>query len=405
MFSWLSPKANRVYLDYAAASPVSAAVERAMAPYWQTEFANPSSIHAEGVRARRAIDEARLSLARVLHIKPEHVVFTGNGTESNNLLIFGVIEALVQSGRPYEEMEIITTELEHPSVTEALAHVAKRGVCIKNAAVSAEGLVDVASLTALLSPKTVLVTMSYVQSEIGVVQPVAAIARAVRAYERDTQQRIVVHTDAAQAPLWLPCQLDSLQVDAISLDAGKCYGPKGVGVLAWHGNLALTPQHYGGGQEFGLRSGTEHTPLVVGASTAIVAAQQQYKEVAERTTALRDTCIKALLTIPELVLNGSATSRVANNINVSIKGVNAEFAVISLDQAGFAIATKSACSGAAGGGSTVIKAMTGDTERSETSLRITLGIDTNANDLQRFVEALRRHVEKVRTSQQSLTQR
>jgi cysteine desulfurase len=404
MLNWLSPKTKRVYLDYAAASPVSEAVAQAMAPYWQTDFANPSSIHLEGVRARRAVDEARLQLARMLHIKPEHVVFTGNGTESNNLMLFGLVEALVRSGRSYKDMEIISTAIEHPSIAEALSLLAQKGVCIKTAAVSAEGIVDTQSIHDLLSEKTVLVTVSYVQSEIGVVQPIAAIARAVRAYERTHHQRIVVHTDAAQAPLWLPCQLDSLQVDAISLDAGKCYGPKGVGVLAWHNNLTLAPHLYGGGQEFGLRSGTEHTPLIVGAATALVGAQERYKEVAERVTVVRDTALQELLTIPGLVLNGSATHRVANNINVSIEGVNAEFAVISLDQAGFAIATKSACSGATGGGSTVIKAISGDNERADTSLRITLGTSTTAGEVHSFIEALKFHVAKVRHHQQSLTQ-
>lgn len=404
MFHWFPATSPRVYLDYAAATPVSKTVMDAMAPYWQTDFANPSSIYAEGVRARRAIDEARLRLARSLHIKPEHIVFTGNGTEANNLLILGVVETLFQAGRSYEDMEIISTPVEHPSVTEVLTALAKRGVRIKYATISAEGVVEVSAVTAQLSPKTVLVTVSYVQSEIGVVQPIVAIARAVRAYARTHEQRIVVHTDAAQAPLWLPCQLDALQVDAISLDAGKCHGPKGVGVLAWHSHLSLTPSLYGGGQEFGLRSGTEATALIVGASVALVTAQAEHKEVATRVTKLRDEGIQALTTIPDLVLNGSPTNRVANNINVSIKGVNAEFAVISLDQAGFAIATKSACSGATGGGSTVIQAMTGDVERAGTALRITLGTATTLKQVQDFVGALKRHIEKVRASQKILTQ-
>lgn len=396
---------KRVYLDYAAATPVSEEVASEMSPYWSHQFANPSAIHREGVAARRAIETAREQLARKLGVRSEGVIFTGSGTESNNIAIAGTLEHRHAAGTAYADMEVLTTAIEHPSVREVLRAYEARGVTVRMLPVDEFGRVVQSELAGCLSKRTVLVTVGYVNSEIGTIQPLSAIGRAVRAFEKEHSVRIVFHSDAAQAPLWLPCQFPALGIDALSLDAGKCYGPKGVGVLVLKHGVSLKPVMYGGGQELGLRSGTEATPLIVGAVQALLSAQSGHVELAARVSRLRDQCIKACLAIDGVVLNGSPKERVANNVNISMSGVEAEFAVISLDAAGFAVATKSACSGKKGGGSEVIRATSGDQERSETSLRITLGRATTASEIDSFVKALSAHIGTTRTAQASLTRK
>ncbi len=403
MFEFLKPKKKRIYLDYASATPLDERVKQAMEPFWSNQFANPSAIHTEGATAKRVVEGARTRLARTLGIRSSGIVFTGSGTESNNLALFGVVDACREAGALYEDIEVITTEIEHASIMEPLLALQAKGVVIKMIPVDSEGRLILKSLPELLSKKTKLVSVAYVNSEIGVVQDIGALSRVVRAFEVEQGVKIVVHTDAAQAPLWLPCQLPSMQVDIMSLDAGKCYGPKGVGVLAFRHGVTLSPYLYGGGQEFGLRSGTENTPGVVGAVEAIVHAQNEHTELAIRVSGLRDYCLTLLLALPDVVLNGSQSHRVANNINISIKGVDAEFAVISLDAWGVAVATKSACSSGSGGGSVVVRTITGDTKRAETTLRITLGKETTKEEIAVFVSKLQQHIEKVRSTTPFLT--
>ncbi len=249
----------------------------------------------------------------------------------------------------------------------------------------------------------VLVVVGFVNSEVGTIEPMKAITRTVRSFEKVSGTSITVHVDAAQAPLWLPCQLSMLGVDTLALDAGKCYGPKGVGVLALRHGARLAPVSFGGGQEAGLRPGTENTPLIVGAVVAIIRAQREWQRESERVSKLRDELITACQAIPDVVVNGSLSERVANNVNISVSGVEAEFAVISLDRAGFTISTKSACSGADGAGSRVVRTITGDTERSKTTLRVTLGRETTLREVRRFVSALTEHVTTTRAAQSALT--
>ncbi len=396
MWSFKKRKPKRVYLDYAAATPLHPKVGKAMAPYWRMYFANSSAIHTEGVRVRKVVEDARTQVARTLGVRSEGVIFTGSGTESNNIAIGGVLEARHKQGTPYRDMEVLVTAIEHPSVSEVLKTYEHRGVTVKVMPVDDTGRVEIGEVPKMLSVRTVLVTLGYVNSEIGTIQPVNAVARSVRAFEKEHGTRIICHTDAAQAPLWLSCQLSALGVDMLSLDAGKCHGPKGVGVLAMRQGVQLEPILFGGGQESGLRPGTENVPLIIGAASAIEHAQINHKVLSQRVTKLRDRCIHACLALEDVVLNGHTKERVANNVNISVGGVEAEFAVISLDAAGFAIATKSACSTGDGGGSEVVRAICGDTNRSQTSLRITLGPSTTAAEIDAFVKALSEHIKRTR---------
>ena len=396
-------KSKRIYLDYASATPVSPEVQKVMEPYFSQQFGNAGSIHAEGVAAKMAISGAREKLARTLHTRQEGIVFTGSGTESNNLAILGTIAVHHKKGVPYENMEIISTAIEHPSVLEVLKYATSLGVGIVYADVDETGVLDAEALKRMLSKNTILVSFAYVNSEVGTVQHVNKIARIIRDSEKVFATKIVIHVDAAQAPLWLPCTLDSLSVDILSLDAGKCYGPKGIGVLVYRHGVELLPIILGGGQEGGLRSGTENTALIVGAATAICRAQEQYKKQNESISKLRDVFIKRLTAIEGVVLNGSQTQRVANNINISVPGIDSEFAVISLDQKGIACSTKSACGGAKGEGSDVVRILAKDEARAHSTIRFSLGEATTLLELDKVASILEEHISRTRMIQQKLT--
>lgn len=394
---------RRVYLDHAAATPLRPEVRKVIDQAWSIS-ANPSAIHKEGIEARNTIESSRLRLARCLKIRPEGVVFTGNGTESNNLAIYGLLRQLKEDGREFSDMSVISTKLEHPSVEEVLKHLTSYGVQVHYCDIDEEGKIDQNHFESLLSKTTVLVTFAYVNSEIGVIQDVSRLSRVVKRFNQAKGLSVKIHVDAAQAPLWLPCQLDVLGIDMMSLDAGKCYGPKGVGVLAFRHGVSLKGVLLGGGQERGLRAGTENTPLILGAVEAMLLAQNDWESRSNAVRALQESFVVDLLKIKGVVLNGSKESRVANNVNISVEGVDGEFAVVSMDEAGFAISTKSACSGAGGGGSKVIKTIYGDDARASTTLRITLGETTTKSELNKFVKALKKHVEKVRIAQAKINQ-
>lgn len=394
---WKTTK-KRIYLDYASATPVRSEVVEAMAPFWQNDFGNAGAIHREGVIAKNAIARAREKVARMVHVRPQGIVFTGSGTESNNLALIGAIEARRRAGVLYSDMEVVSTAIEHASVLEVLTYLQTLGVGIVYVALDEQGIIVTESFKKGLTVKTVLVTFALVNSEIGTIQPIGKLSRIVRAFEKDTATNILIHVDGAQAPLWLSCTLDSLGVDMISLDAGKCYGPKGVGVLAYKHGVQLTPHFFGGDQEGGLRPGTENTALIVGAVESLCIAQTHCKDRCERIATLRDAFIEDLEKIEGVVLNGSREERVANNVNISVTGIDSEFAVITLDEKGIACATKSACGGAKGDGSLVVQTISNDKARATSTIRFSLGEATTVAELECTVSALKDHVVKTRAA-------
>ncbi|MAZ30352.1 hypothetical protein CL655_03670 [bacterium] len=390
---------ERIYLDWAAATPLLPLAKAAMEPYLTELFGNPSAIHQEGQRARDAVEAARTQVARALQVRPELVTWTSGGTEGNNLAILGVVEAVHAAGRAYTDMAVVTTKIEHPSVGLAMEALAQRGVEVRCVSVGETGKIDLTHLNELLDERVVLMSTAYANSEIGTIEPVHAIRKQLNAAEAKHQTHIYFHLDAAQAPLWLTCQFDSLGADLVTLDATKCCGPKGVGVLVRSRRVELAPTIFGGGQEQGLRPGTENVASIVGAAKAIEWAQADWRERSESVGAVRNTAVTHLLEhIPQAVLNGAPCSsgeRLANNINISIPGLDTEYATVVLDTAGFAVSTKSACSGAGGGASTVVQETTGDPARASATLRITLGPDSTPAHIQSLTEVLKKHIEKM----------
>ncbi len=384
---------NRVHLDYASTTPVRPDIFDAMRPYFSDIWANAGAIYKEGVVARTVIEDSRTELARTLRVRALDITFTSGGTESNNLALIGFVEALYDTGRSYADMEIVTTRIEHPSILRTLAYLEKRGVRVVYAPIDADGLITVRMLETLFTSKTILVTFAYANSEVGTVQDVKKISRAVRLYNEAHDTKILVHLDASQAPLWLSCALDQLGVDMMTLDAGKCYGPKGIGVLAHRHGIRLNPLVHGGGQEGGLRSGTENTALVVGCVKAIVRAQENYESRSLAVAKLRDEGITLLTTeIPGAIVNGSTTARIANNINISIPGLDTEYATIWLDSKGIAVSTKSACGAKESTGSEVVREMTGDNDRAISTMRFTLGEESKFSDIKTAVAVLTEHI-------------
>lgn len=383
---------KRIYVDYAAATPVRKEVLKSMAPYWSEVFGNASAIHSGGVAAKKAINEAREKLARTLRVRAGEIIFTSGGTESNNLALKGAVLAMQNGGVKTNEIEIISTAIEHPSITKTLDSLAEQGCIITVAPVDQEGQVIIEDFKKLLSPKTRLVSVAYVNSEIGVIQDISKISRIVKAFEKENGLTVLIHTDASQAPLWLPCALDSLGVDLLTLDAGKCEGPKGAGVLVRRQRASLMTLSDGGPQEADLRPGTEPTPLLVGCVEAICLSQLEYENKSGRVSQLRDQFIKELETIPGFVLNGHRSKRVANNVNVSIAGLDTEFAVVALDTAGISASTKSACSGAGSGRSAVVYAMTNDLPRATATIRFTLSPNTTLSQLRFVTKTLKKHI-------------
>lgn len=398
-------KKKRIHLDYASGTGVHTDVYKAMQPYICGMWANPSALYAEGVAVREVIENSREKLARTLSVRPGDVTFTSGGTEANNLALIGVIEATHRKGRAYTDMEIIATRIEHPSIMETLVFLAGRGVIITYVPVDNEGLIDIQVLETLLNTKTVLVTFAYVNSEIGVVQEVKKITRMVRKWNEAHSEHVLMHTDASQAPLWLPCALDMLGVDMMTLDAGKCYGPKGVGVLIHRQWVEIVPAVFGGGQEAGLRSGTESLPLIVGCVTALLRAQEGWQSRSKAITLLRDRFINLLSLVPGTVLNGSTIHRVANNVNISIPGFDTEYAVIWLDAKGIAASTKSACGAQGSSGSYVVREMTHDEARATATLRFTLGEETLETDITTATKVLTSFVLSMREESEEATSR
>lgn len=392
-------KAQRVYLDHAAATPVRAEVLQAMAPYWSELYGNPGAIHQEGRAAKEAVDRARQEVASVTAVRPEHVIFTANGTESNNLAIRGYLDTLAQAGRDRATMQVITTRIEHPATLETVRALAATGVVVTYVPVSETGKVEPSVLRAALTSRTVLVSVAHINSEVGVIQSTQALARVLRAYAKENDQdRPLLHIDAAQSPWWQKCQLDRLGADMLSLDAGKCGGPKGGGVLVNAGRRWVTQGiFHGGGQEFGLRPGTEAVPLIVGTARALRLAQADVAERVARIATVRDALWKELqAAVPMAVWNGPRDAdRVANNVHFSLPGIDTEYAAVVLDAHGYAVSTKSACSSADSSASAVVLEMTGDSDRARATLRITLGPETEWREVAELPAVLAALVQKM----------
>ena len=354
-----------IYLDYAAATPIDQRVLDAEEPYFRERFFNPSASYQAAREVRRDYEEARHVLAQNLGARPAEIVITAGATESTNLAIGGV------SGH------IVTTNIEHPAV---LALASARNATILR--VNEKGLVNPASVENAITDETEIVSVGYANSEIGTVQPIKEIAILIERIRADRASRevatpLLFHTDASQAAGYLDLNVARLNVDLMTLNAGKCYGPKQVGLLYVKAGVRLKPLILGGGQEMGLRSGTENVTGAIGFARALEIAERKRKGESERLEKLRNDLEKFIKQeFPEVIINSGAKQRLPNILNFSVPGLDGERAVFALDERGVLVATGSACAANKGTRSHVLMAIGLAPQIADASLRISLGRPT-----------------------------
>lgn len=390
---------ERVYLDNSATTPVDPAVLEAMLPYLTDKFGNASSIHHFGQEARAAVDRARHQVASLINARPNEIVFTSGGTESNNLAVRGLINALIYGAsgpNRYSGCHIITSQIEHPAVKNVCESLEKKGCSVTYLPVYEDGVVQIEDLEGAVRDETVMITVMTANNEIGTIQPVAEIGRFVRELRKEGR-KIWFHTDAVQAAGKIPVDVEEIGCDLLSISAHKINAPKGIGALYVRRGVRLEPQNVGGRQERGIRGGTESVPMIVALGAACESASLSLAKGSGRIAGLRDRLESGILErIPDASINGSHGSRLPNITNISFNGVEGEGLLISLDMQGVAVSTGSACSSGSLEPSPVIRALGHGDEIARSAIRFSLGPQNTEAEIDRVLEVLPRSVENLR---------
>ena len=368
---------HTIYLDHAATTALDRRVLEAMIPYFTTEYGNASSIYTLGRHAMQAIDGAREGVADILNCRPTEIIFTGGGSESDNLAIKGLAFTAQKKGK-----HLITTPIEHHAVLHTCHYLERFGFTTTYLPVDHYGRVDPDDVARAITDQTILVSVMYANNEVGTIEPIAEIGRICRT------RKIAFHVDAVQAAGSLPLDVAALNVDLLSLSAHKFYGPKGVGMLYARQGVRLLPQLQGGSQERGKRAGTENVAGIVGAATALRLAYEDQPETQPRIQALRDRLIAGVLEIPGSELSGHPGERLPNNASFVFEGIEGESILLSLDLLGFAASTGSACTSGSVDPSHVLLAMGFPEEQAHGTLRLTLGKENTSEDIEALLAAL-----------------
>lgn len=374
-----------IYLDYAAATPLDPSVEKAMSPYWRDKFFNPSANYLAGRAIGADIAKARAVVASLLGAKPSEIIFTAGGTEADNLAINGIMQS-------HPGSKLLISAVEHEAVLAAAKSYSHQVI-----PVTKQGLVDVKKLASMIDDQTVMVSIMYANNEIGSVQPLRQIADLIKQVLQQRQQQnndlpLYFHTDASQAANYLDIHAHRLGVDLMTLNGGKIYGPKQTGALFVKAGLVLRPQIVGGGQERGLRSGTENVPGIIGFAKALAVTQDLRAAELKRLQKLQNDFIKELQkAIPRVVINGGK-ARLPNNVHITIPGIDNERVMMQLDERGIVCAVGSACSASDEEPSHVLKAIGLSDADAQSSLRFSMGRSTTANDIVQTVSALQQLV-------------
>lgn len=397
-----------IYLDHAAATPLDPKVLEAMRPYLVEEFYNPSSLYQSAKQTRLAVEYARAKVANVLGAKKPEIIWTAGGTESVNLAIFGVLRAISMSSpgltRASSENrpKFVTTAIEHEAVLACLPELEREGYQTTVVPVKSDGMVAVEAIERAIDDNTALVSVMYANNEIGTIQPLAEISKSIAKVRADRQKRginlpLYLHTDACQAGGLLDLHVSRLEVDLMTLNGSKIYGPKQTGCLYVRSGVKISPMIWGGGQERGLRSGTENVAGLIGLAAALELVQSRRESETRRLTELRQDCLQRLeAAIPDLILNGHSTKRLANNLNITIPGIDGEAAVLYLDRAGIMASTGSACSTGNTDPSHVLLALGRSRDQASGSLRFTLGRSTTSAEIDRLIGAIPGVVTRLR---------
>jgi cysteine desulfurase len=377
---------KRIYADAAASTPLSPAVKKEIFRLIDL-FGNPSALHTEALAAREELEATREKVAKTLGAHSDEIVFTGSGTEANNLALQGLLRPLLLT---HGELHAITTTIEHPSILETFKALEREGLYVTQLPVDREGRINIKDLREAITEQTVLVSIQTINSEIGTIQDIHEVAKEVRHIRKargsadaanflkeskfsTSALPLYLHTDASQAPLWMPLKVEKLGVDLMTLDAQKMLGPKGVGVLYIKRGVEVEPVLWGGGQERGRRSGTENVLLAGALAVVLEDAQQNWEAQAKKVAQVRDTLWSEIKNmIPDAILNGaSGEIRVANNVNISIPDLDGEMAVIALNAEDVAASTRSACDTEEEEPSHVLKAIGVPTKLANSTIRVT----------------------------------
>ncbi len=389
-------------MDNASTTPIDKEVLKEIFYHLQNNFGNPGSIHMEGLLAKKALDNSRKIVAESLGCNKDEIIFTGGGTESNNLAIQGVLDGLKNEGVSYNEMRVIFSKIEHPSVLNIAKKLESMGVIVDYLPVLSSGIVDLESFKKLLRPETVLVSVHYANNEIGVVEPIKEIAKIIRSFRKHKNLESIkqsknikpfFHVDASQAFSYLDCKVESLGVDLLTIDGQKIYGPKGVGALYVKKYTPIKSIIFGGHQEGGIRPGTENVPMICGLAHAISLADSLRTKESERVKKMRDYLIKEIKKIGQskIIINGDLDNRLPNNISLSLLEKDAEFLTLQLDSVGIALSTKSACSESKSS-SYVVMALGLNEAQSKNTLRISLGRNTKMDDCKKLLIYLKKYL-------------
>ncbi len=378
---------KRIYLDHAATTPVDPRVLEVMIPYFVESFGNPSSIHSFGRDNRKVIEEARAVIAKEIGAaEPREIIFTGSGSESDNLALRGVAAAYRNRGN-----HIITSAIEHHAVYDTCKSLEKEGFEVTIVPVDSEGIVNPADVANALTDRTILVSIMHANNEVGTIQPIAAIGKLLR------ERNVLFHTDAVQTVGSIPVNVAELSVDLLSMAAHKFYGPKGVGALYVRKGVKLEPLVYGGGQERNRRAGTENIASIAGMAKALSLANSELEQNRERISALRDYLIdSALARFEHVRLNGHRVLRLPGNANFSFEYIEGESLLLNLDLKGIAASSGSACTSGSLEPSHVLLAMGICHEIAHGSLRLTLGKSTTKEEIDYLLEVLPEIVAKLR---------
>lgn len=378
---------RKVYLDHAGTTPLHPDVYTFICEVMKDTFGNPSSIHSFGRDAKKLVDKARQQVADLIGAESREIIFTGGGTEADNLAVLGTAAAKRQKGN-----HIITSSIEHPAVLNTCKYLAKNGYEVTFLPVDQYGLVDPREVRKAIRPETILITIMHANNEIGTVEPIEEIGEIAREYG------VVFHTDAVQTVGKIPVKVDDLGVDLLSLSSHKIYGPKGVGALYKRKGVGLLPVLHGGGQERRLRSGTENTIGIMGFGKAAEIASQDLEPEYNRTKELSDKLVQGIYSqIPDVRYNGHPRCRLPHNVNFSFSYIEGESMLLSLDMQGIAASSGSACSSGALKPSHVLTAIGLPYELIHGSLRLTLGRANDADDIDYVLEVLPGIVARLRS--------
>jgi cysteine desulfurase len=377
---------KEIYLDNAATTKLDEEVLNEMLPFLKEKYGNPGSMHDKGIVAKNAMDIARDRVAKALNCESEEIIFTGSGTESDNLAIIGYARKNKDKGN-----HIITTKMEHHAVLDSFDRLKEDGFEVTLVDNDIDGLVDLEQLKNAITDKTILVSIIYANNEIGTIQDIKAISKICK------EKGVIFHTDACQAISYCEIDVKELGVDLMTLNGSKIYGPKGIGVLYKNKDLKIEPIVYGGGQEFNLRSGTENLANMVGFAKALELVTAHKDEEVKRLSKLRDYMIENLLKIDRTRLNGHKNLRLPNNVNISYLNIEGESLLLLLNEDGIYASTGSACSSASLEPSHVIVALGLPHELGHSSIRFSTGKDTTKEDLDFTIEKITKHVNYLRS--------